>query len=49
MTEEINKIIASLGIEKYTILLEEMSYLVFFLIILSLGIFFFIDIISQKK
>ena len=49
MTEAVNKIIASLGIEKYTILLKEMSYLVFFLIILGLGIFFFIDISIQKK
>ena len=49
MTEEINKIIASLGIEKYTILLEEMSYLVFFLIILSLGIFFLLILLVKRN
>ena len=41
MIEELNKIIAKFGIEKYTVFLKEMSYLVFFLIILGLSIFFY--------
>tara|TARA_B100000989_G_scaffold297952_1_gene285416 strand:+ start:7777 stop:8154 length:378 start_codon:yes stop_codon:yes gene_type:complete len=49
MTEAVNKIIASLGIEKYTILLKEMSYLVFFLIILGLGIFFLLILVVKRN
>jgi len=49
MVEELNKIIANLGIEEYTEFLREMSYLVFFLIILGLSVFFLLILIVKKN
>lgn len=49
MIEELNKIIANFGIEKYTVFLKEMSYLVFFLIILGLSIFFLLILIVKRN
>ena len=49
MLEELNKIIVNLGIEEYTEFLREMSYLVFFLIILGLSVFFLLILIVKKN
>lgn len=49
MIEEVNKIIANLSIEEYTVFLKEMSYLVFFLIILGLSIFFLLILIIKRN
>tara|TARA_B100000886_G_C20359206_1_gene464420 strand:+ start:563 stop:940 length:378 start_codon:yes stop_codon:yes gene_type:complete len=49
MLEEIHNIIARLQTDGYKSLLEELSYLVFFLVILSLGIFFLLVLIIKKK
>ena len=49
MLEEIHNIITRLQSDGYKSLLEELSYLVFFLVILSLGIFFLLVLIIKKK